>query len=243
MRGMKQQGRADEGGASAAAGSAGAAGCALGPFSFVRGEGELFRHIMGADWLRLHPDIRRRFEKNPQPGRPLRYRGHLSELMASRAGRWLGRLMRPLIQGALIPHTQHGVPVDITVYGLPGDAAIYKQRIYHLHGRAPVRFTSHMLEGEGGEVLEYVGAGLGMTLRLLVDGDSLHFQSGHYFWRALGRRWPLPHWLTPGQTYLWHHNETPGRFNIRIEIRHPWLGTTFRQVGVFEELPEPETHA
>ncbi|MDO5289126.1 MAG: hypothetical protein Q4F13_05760, partial [Pseudomonadota bacterium] len=62
---MKQHGRAGEGGAPAAEGGAGAAGCALGPFSFVRGEGELFRHIMGADWLRLHPDIRRRFEKNP----------------------------------------------------------------------------------------------------------------------------------------------------------------------------------
>lgn len=214
---------------------------------FTRGEGELFRAVMGADWLRLHPDIRRRFEKNPQPGRPLRYHGTLSELMASRAGRWLGRLTQPFIQGALIPHTQQGVPVDITVYGRPHDAAIYKQRLYRLHGRAPVRFTSHMREGEGGEVLEYVGMGLGMTLRLFVDGDSLHFQSGRYFWQLLGRRWPLPHWLTPGKTYLWHHNETPQRFNIRIEIRHPWLGTTFRQVGVFEEIetapsPPPEAN-
>ena len=214
-----------------------------GKAAFTRGEGELFREVMGADWLRLHPDIRRRFEKNPAPGRPLRYRGTLSELMASRAGRWLGHLTRPLIQGALIPYTQHGVPVDITVYGLPGDSAIYKQRIYRLHGRAPIRFTSHMREGEGGQVLEYVGFGLGMTLGLFVDDDSLHFQSGHYFWQ-LGRwRLPLPHWLTPGKTFLWHYNETPERFNIRIEIRHPWLGTTFRQVGVFEELSPQEAPA
>lgn len=206
------------------------------PAIIARGEGELFREVMGADWLRLHPDIRRRFEKNPAPGKPLRYRGLLSDLSASRLGRLLGYLTRPLIQGALIPHSQQDVPVDITVYGLPADPAIYKQRIYHLHGRAPVRFVSHMLEGENGQVLEFVGAGLGMTLNLFVEGQSLHFQSGHYFWQVAGRRLRLPYWLTPGKTYLWHHNETPERFNIRIEIRHRLFGLMFRQVGVFEEV-------
>jgi len=35
-------------------------------------EGEL---IMDARWNALHPDIQKRFEKNPAPGRPLRYKG------------------------------------------------------------------------------------------------------------------------------------------------------------------------
>lgn len=34
-------------------------------------EGELFKKILGARWNELHPDIRRRFEKNPVPGEPL----------------------------------------------------------------------------------------------------------------------------------------------------------------------------
>ena len=41
-------------------------------------EGELFKKILGAEWLALHPDIRRRFDQNPSPGRPLRYQGALS---------------------------------------------------------------------------------------------------------------------------------------------------------------------
>ena len=34
-------------------------------------EGELFRKILGAEWQKLHPDIRARFARNPAPGKPL----------------------------------------------------------------------------------------------------------------------------------------------------------------------------
>jgi hypothetical protein len=206
-------------------------------------EGELFKKIMGPAWLGLHPDIRRRFEKNPSPGKALHYLGALSELRCSRFGKLLGHLTQPLIQGALIPYSDSDFPVEIQVYAKPRDPAIYKQRIYRLHGREPIQFTSFMRESERGEVLEYVGMGLGMKLVLSVDNGSLHFQSDGYFWDVFGWRIPLPGLFTPGKTFLWHHNETPGRFNIRIEIRHWLMGTTFTQVGVFEEAAEPKAAA
>jgi hypothetical protein len=150
-------------------------------------------------------------------------------------GSLLGHLTKPLIQGALIPYSERDVPVDIQVYGKPGSSAIYKQRVYRLNACEPIRFTSHMVESEKGEVLEYVGMGFGMKLRLSVDQGSLHFTSDGYFWDVLGWRIPVPGLLTPGKTYLWHHNEAPNRFNIRIEIRHALFGTMFTQVGVFQE--------
>lgn len=199
-------------------------------------EGELFKKVLGSAWQGLHADIRRRFDKNPSPGQALHYRGSLSELYCSSVGRLLGHLTQPLIQGALMPYRDAHFPVDIQVYAKPDDPAIYKQRIYRLHGRSPIQFTSFMRESARGEVLEYVGMGLGMKLVLSVENGSLHFQSSGYFWQVLGWRIPLPALLTPGKTFLWHHNESPERFNIRIEIRHPLFGTTFRQVGVFEEV-------
>ena len=93
-------------------------------------EGELFRKVMGEQWLTLHPDIRRRFEKNPAPDQPLYYRGELSELTSSRLGKVLGWLTRPFIDGALIPHDDHDFPVDIEVYSRPGCPFIFKQRTY-----------------------------------------------------------------------------------------------------------------
>jgi hypothetical protein len=200
-------------------------------------EGELFKKILGRAWLQLHPDIQRRFDKNPLPGKSLHYLGALSELRCSWFGKILGHLTQPIVQGALIPYSDTDFPVEIEVYAKPGDPAIYKQRIYRLHGRRPIQFTSFMRESAAGEVLEYVGRGLGMKLVLSVANGSLHFQSDGYFWEVLGRRIPLPGLFTPGKTFLWHHNDTPEQFNIRIEIRHCLFGTTFTQVGVFREQP------
>ena len=202
----------------------------------VPSEGELFKKILGPEWKKLHPDIQLRFDKNPAPGQPLRYTGMLGELRCSRVGRLLGLLSMPLIQGALIPYCDADFPVDIEVYSKPGCASIFKQRIYRLNKRKPIQFTSYMAESEKGEVLEYVGFGLGMKLVLHVQEGNLYFTSDGYFWDIFGWRMPLPDVLTPGKTFLCHRNDNPAQFNIRIEIRHPWFGTTFTQVGVFHEL-------
>ena len=206
----------------------------------IVGEGELFKKILGAEWKKLHPDIQRRFDKNPLPGKPLFYSGSLSELSCSRIGKLLGHLTRPFIQGALIPYTDHDFPVHIQVYSSENCDHIFKQRNYCLHGRKPIQFTSYMRESERGEVLEYVGFGLGMKLVLDVREGNLYFTSDGYFWEVLGKRIPLPDWLTPGKTFLRHCNDAPNAFNIRIEIIHPWFGLTFRQVGAFREITPQE---
>lgn len=202
-------------------------------------EGELFKKILGDEWLLLHPDIQARFAKNPGVGKPLYYTGFLSELSCSRLGRFLGLITLPFIKGALIPYNDKNFPVDIQVYSKPNCAFIFKQRIYRLHNRAPIQFTSYMRESEKGEVLEYVGAGLGMKLVLSVREGNLYFESDGYFWDILGVRIPLPGLFTPGKTFLCHRNDNPSQFNIRIEIKHCLFGTTFTQVGVFHELPAP----
>lgn len=203
-------------------------------------EGELFKKILGAKWTTLHPDIQRRFDKNPAPGKPLYYTGTLSELTASRIGKLLGHLTMPLIKGALIPYSDFNFPVDIQVYSKPNCPYIFKQRIYRLNGRKPIQFTSYMRESEKGEVLEYVGMGLGMKLVLHIHEGNLYFTSDGYFWDIFGFRLPLPGIFTPGKTYLCHRNDNPSQFNIRIEIKHALFGTTFTQVGVFRELREEE---
>jgi len=202
-------------------------------------EGELFKKILGAQWLNLHPDIRRRFDKKPAPGMPLFYTGTLSELRCSVFGKLLGFVTFPIIKGALIPFNDENFPVDIQVYSKPSCAFIFKQRIYHLHNRKPIQFTSYMQESERGDVLEFVGKGLGMKLVLHIVDGNLHFTSDGYFWQIFGRRIPIPAVFTPGKTMLAHRNDNPHQFNIRIEIRHCLFGTTFTQVGVFREIATP----
>jgi hypothetical protein len=206
------------------------------PVVAVPSEGELFKRTLGAEWRKLHPDIRQRFDKNPLPGERLYYTGTLTELHCSLIGKLLAYLTQPLIGGALIPASDTNFPVDIEVYSKLGNLAIFKQRIYRLNRRKPIKFTSHMLGGEKGEVFEYVGSGLGMVLRLHVQEGNLHFTSDGYFWEIMGYRIPIPGFFTPGKTYLVHRNEGPERFSIRIEIRHCLFGTTFTQAGEFREI-------
>lgn len=202
----------------------------------IPSEGELFKKILGQEWRKLHPDIQARFDKNPLPGKPLYYTGSLSELSSSRAGKLLGYLSMPLIPGALMPYDDADFPVDIQVYSKHNCASIFKQRTYRLNGRKPVMFTSFMAESPQGEVLEYVGMGLGMKLLLEVRDGNLHFESDGYFWQLFGVRIPLPDLLTPGKTFLCHRNNSSNQFDIRIEIRHPLFGTTFTQAGIFREV-------
>ena len=206
-------------------------------------EGELFRKILGPEWQKLHPDIQMRFAKNPAPSKPLYYTGTLSELDCSWAGKLLGFLTMPLIKGALIPYNDADFPVDIQVYSKPDCPSIFKQRIYRLRRRKPIQFTSYMQESDKGEVLEYVGRGLGMKLVLHVHEGNLYFTSDGYFWEVFDYRIPLPGLITPGKTFLCHCNDNPAQFNIRIEIRDCLFGTTFTQVGVFHEISEPAEHA
>jgi hypothetical protein len=204
--------------------------------SLAPSEGELFKKTLGPEWHRLHADIRKRFDRNPVAGERLYYTGTLTEMRCSFIGKMLAYLTQPLIGGALIPASCDNFPVDIEVYSKPGNPAIFKQRIYRLHRRKPIEFTSHMLGGESGEVFEYVGGGLGMALRLYPKDGDLHFESDGYFWQVLGFRIPIPGVLTPGKTYLVHRNEGPERFSIRIEIRHVLFGLTFMQAGEFREI-------
>lgn len=176
------------------------------------------------------------FAKNPAPNQPLHYVGHLSELKCSKFGKLLGFLTMPMIKGALIPYNDANFPVDIQVYSKPDCPSIFKQRIYRLHGRKPIQFTPYMKESEKGEVLEYVGMGLGMKLLPRVQEGDLYFTSDGYFWEVFGYRISIPSILTPGKTYLCHRNDSPNQFNIRIEIKHYLFGTSFTQVGVFHDL-------
>lgn len=199
-------------------------------------EGELFKKILGEEWKKLHPDIQARFERNPALTKPLYYSGYLSELTSSKFGKILGYFSLPFLKGALIPFDDFDFPVDIKVYSKPNDPAIYKQRIYYLHTRKPIQFTSHMRESETGDVLEYVGFGLGMKLILYIKDSNLYFTSNGYFWEVSGWRIPLPDLLTPGKVFLSHCNDNPSQFNIRIEIKHILFGTSFTQIGVFHEV-------
>jgi len=198
-----------------------------------------FERLLGAlAWRRLAPDIRERFRWKPAPGREIRYVGAMAVVRASRAG-WVFAQLCRLIGTPLAPHSGTEVPVAVILRPAASGGIAWERRYSFARRARPVRCRSVKQEAGGADgrpgLIECVGRGIGMWLRLGERDGALHFRSTGYFWRWRGLRLPLPGWLGPGAMHVVHSDLGAGRFRFRITVRHPWLGETFHQDGVFEE--------
>jgi hypothetical protein len=187
--------------------------------------------VLGGDWYRLHPAVRERFARDPEPGQPIRYTGAMETVEASFAGRLFARFTQ-LIGRPLAIHTGRNVPMDVTLVKR-ADGGVDWRRLYHFPGRRPVLVSSAKRADAGGHLCEYVGCGFGMQLNVSAREGALHFVSETYFWEVMGRQIPLPGWLSPGRAHVVHEDLGGGKFRFSLAMDHVWLGRTFYQSGVF----------
>jgi hypothetical protein len=176
----------------------------------------------------------RRFSKRLADGKTAIYVGEVVEVSFSRIGWWLAQIAR-LIGGPLPTGGDTHVPSIVTV---TEDAATGGQvwtRIYaRRNGFPQVIHSSKRFAGPTG-LEEYVGFGVSMALRMLVDGRALLFRSAGYFVQIGRLRLPLPALLTPGALTVTHSDCGGGEFRFTLEIIHPRFGTLIRQSAVFRE--------
>ncbi|MHB8271987.1 DUF4166 domain-containing protein [Bradyrhizobium sp.] len=186
------------------------------------------------DWKRLPQATRQRFSKRLADGRTAIYVGEVIEVSFSRIGWWLAQIAR-LIGGPLPISTDTHVPSIVTV---TEDAATSGQvwtRIYARRSGFPqVIHSSKRFAGPTG-LEEYLGFGLGMALRIVVDGQDLLFRSAGYFVQAGYLKFSLPAFLTPGALTVTHTDRGGGEFQFALEIVHPRFGMLVRQSAVFRE--------
>jgi len=192
-----------------------------------------FRRVVGeAGWRRLAPSIRRRFAAS-HAGAAATYDGTMHAVHCSRAGLLLATLGR-IFGTPLAPFRQTNVPVTVTVRE-NGDGGVTWERLYRPAGRPPVLISSTKIWDARLGTFEQVGGGFGMTLSVFERHGSLHFVSRRYFF-AIGRlRVPLPGLLMPGTLEVVHAGAGPDRFRFTMTIRHPVLGVTFYQDGIFRD--------
>jgi len=193
-----------------------------------------FQRLLGElAWRRLALAIRERFRWKPAAGAEIRYVGEMAVVRSSAIGWALAQLCR-LIGTPLAPHRGTHVPVTVTLSLDADGAGVVWRRVYRFPGRRAVACVSVKKSTAADGLIECVGGGIGMWLRLSERAGALHFRSTGYFW-AVGRwRVALPDWLTPGALHVAHSDEGEGRFRFRISVVHPLLGETFFQDGVFE---------
>jgi hypothetical protein len=186
------------------------------------------------DWKRLPPATRQRFSKRLADGSTAVYVGEVIEISFSRIGWWLAQLAR-LIGGPLPISTDTQVPSIVTVTEDAVTSGQIWTRIYaRRNGFPQVIHSSKRFAGPTG-LEEYLGFGVGMALRIVVDGEALLFRSAGYFVQVGRLKFWLPAFLTPGDLTVTHTDLGGEEFQFALEITHPRFGMLVRQSAVFRE--------
>lgn len=190
---------------------------------------------LGNAWGQLHPQVQKRFATDPSLNEHVFYRGTMEVIECSRAGKLFAHLTR-FIANPLTPYEGKNVQMDVLLHRKIGHEGFYWRRTYYYPGRTPYTVTSVKRQDSKGHMTECVGGGFGMALQVSAKNGALHFESTRYFWQAGKLRIPLPHWLTPGTTHVIHEDTGNGTFRFTISMHHPFLGRTFYQTGIFQEV-------
>ncbi len=200
-------------------------------------ESDMAKAVGEPGWWRLKPEIQERFAKDVKAGQVKRYEGVMSEVACSKAGWLLAQLCR-LLGTPLATAAGRDVPTTVLVYPDPRGQGTVWDRIYAFSDKGTVTVrSSKVLDGRD-RLLERVGGGFGMLLRVFEREQALHMVSQRYFLEWRGRRLYLPDLLSPGTAHVIHSDEGSGVFRFRLTIAHRLLGTLFFQDGLFSDGDE-----
>jgi len=192
-----------------------------------------FRPLVGeAAWGELPEPVQRRFSKCLAPNESVLYRGRVVATELSFAGRVLAHLARA--SGSPLPLTNGATgPALVCVTEDERLGGQSWTRIYPRPGRLPQAICSAKRFCGPTGIEEYVGFGIGMTLKVTVEGGALVFRSVSYFFEVGRWRWRFPKVLEPGRTAINHREEGNGRFSFCLDLAHPILGRLVHQMAYF----------
>lgn len=190
-----------------------------------------------AAWAKLPAAVRTRFEHHIGAGATALYAGEVVECRMSRCGRLLAQLARAI--GSPLPLCRDAfVPAAVSVTEDPQGGGQVWTRIYgRRRGFPQVIHSAKRFAGPTG-LEEHIGCGFGIALRVVIEGEALHFDSDHYFLRVAGTRLRLPRWLSPGAMRVSHVDCGGGSFAFVLRVVHPWLGELVCQTAMFEDRPQ-----
>jgi hypothetical protein len=195
-----------------------------------------FRSLLSDDsWGLLPPAVRQRFSKRLADGQTATYVGEVVKASFSRSG-WILAQAARLIGGPLPTGRDTRVPSIVTVTEDMATGGQIWTRIYTRRQAFPqVIHSSKRFSGPTG-LEEYVGFGISMALRVLVEERSLLFKSADYFVQIGRLHLRVPAWLTPGTLTVSHTDLGDGRFSFTLDIVHPRFGLLIDQSAIFHEV-------
>ena len=151
------------------------------------------------------------------------YRGVMHKVELSIAGKLLAHCCR-LIGTPLALYAEENVPTDVKVYPDNQEGGMTWDRYYHYakHKTNRVQSTKRIDDKNG--LMEVVGCGFGMWLKIAEERGAIVFTSTGFFWQMGERRFVIPDWLSPGKTVVKQRALDEERFEFSLRVRHPISG-------------------
>lgn len=188
------------------------------------------------DWAALPKSVQARFTQKPNAPAIRLYRGYVVYTRRNFFGGLLANCLR--IIGAPLPLDTDNSDADAVVTVTPGSNG--EGQVWTRHYARRARFpqiiqSAKRFSGPTG-LEEYIGYGVGMSLKLRVEDSVLLFKSDHYFFK-LGRfKLRLPTWVSPGDLIVSHADHGEGWFEFGLNLTHRIFGTLFDQSIMFQDV-------
>lgn len=112
-------------------------------------------------------------------------------------------------------------------------ALFWKRTIQAPDGKSTV-FASRMEYQKDNELIEFIGGGFGLYLKLTVENNNLVYRSNGHLWQIGKLRFPIPDVLFLGHATITEKAISAKQFELDFTIKHPLFGATYRYGGVFE---------
>ncbi|MFJ5263862.1 DUF4166 domain-containing protein [Streptomyces sp. NPDC088387] len=198
----------------------------------------IFRRAMGADFDRLHPELRRRFSVGLDSGEACTGRGVMDRIW--HGGPWVKPFLAlGTTRNILVPRAGRDVP--FTIENVPyadtfGRETVTFVRTFDLPGR-PRRFDAQMVLGPRGDrILDYLGTHqhLATDLHPSAEPDgSLLIRSGEHRFREGPVDVRVPALIGATAEVRESYDDISGRFRIRVRVVNEHFGPLFGYDGSF----------
>lgn len=196
-----------------------------------------FKTLLGADaWHRLPKRVKARFSKFLSPDSIVVYRGRVLTSKLNRAGQVLARLAWLIGSPLPLDNDATGPATVIVTLNRKTSAQNWTRAYPRRCGTLQTIASEKRFQGPTG-LEEYVGYGVGMTLRVSENNQSLVFSSERFFFEAGPLRLWVPARLAPGQMTIIHRDRGAGLFEFELRLEHPVFGLMLHQLAEFCDDP------
>ena len=191
-----------------------------------------YRSLIGEKgWRRLHPDIQRRFSDNSVHSE-VTYMGVMEVIYLSFFGKLLAQLCR-IIGTPLALYSGKNIPMKVNVYHDEKLKGMTWDRFYFYPNRSMNRVKSTKCIRKNTGLIEVVGFGFGMYLKVYEQNSAIVFESTRFFWQIGSLKITIPPLLTPGKTTVKQQASDDGSFRFSLDVIHPIFKQVYYQTGIF----------